>query len=154
MKKKNAFLGMIIAIMCLSCSSNSDEPVGLVDSIVGIWKQVRTVDILNGQMIIVNADDCGIQSSQTFNADQTYSYRFFDNEFTPCQLAEESVSGTWIKDGNFYNISFRFRDVTTGEEFDGDANIEYDARDIFIENDTLKIRFTFPDEVTIVEYTK
>ena len=137
-----------------SDETNDDDADETNDPIVGVWNQIRSFDMFDDEIIVSNSDSCARMNTQTFNSDQTYSYNFFDNEFSDCTLAEESVSGDWNRSGDFYDINFMYRQISTGEIFDGNEDIEYESRDIFIQNDTLKIRFNFIDESTTVEYIK
>ncbi len=155
MKKLNLFIGLLIGLSILSCSSDKNDSEEVNDPIVGIWKQVRVVDLYNGEEFISNSDNCAIQNTHTFNSNQTFSFKFYDNEFSDCHLSLESISGNWNKNGSNYDINYIYRNVVTDEQFNSNENIEYDTREIFIEDNVLKIKYTFsPNEITIVEYSK
>jgi hypothetical protein len=154
MKKLNLLIGLLMGITILSCSSDDNDSEDLYDPIVGEWNEVRTVEIVNGQTFTFDADNCELMNTETFNSNQTYEFKFYDDESGNCELSLESISGNWSKTGDFYDINSIFRNVNSGEEFNSNETIEYETRDIFIENDTLKIRYNFTNETTIVEYTK
>lgn len=154
MKKLNLVLGIFVGITILSCSSNDNNSEEINDAIVGEWNEVRTVEIFNGQTLAFDSDNCALMNTQTFNSNQTYEFMFHDDESENCELTLESISGNWSKTGDFYDINSVFQAVNTGEEFNSNENIEYETREIIIENDTLKIKYNFTNETTIVEYTK
>ncbi len=154
MNKLNLLLGILIGITILSCSSDDNSSEEINDPIIGIWNQVRVVEIFNGQTFTSNSDNCESMNTETFNSNGTYEFTFHDDEFGNCELSLESISGNWSRTGDFYDSNSIFRDVNTNEEFNSNENVEYEEREIFIQNDTLKIRLVFTNETTIVEYVK
>ncbi len=154
MNKLNLLLGILIGITILSCSSDDNSSEEINDPIIGIWNQVRVVEIFNGQTFTSNSDNCESMNTETFNSNGTYEFTFHDDEFGNCGLSLESISGNWNRTGDFYDSNSIFRDVNTNEEFNSNENVEYEEREIFIQNDTLKIRLVFTNETTIIEYVK
>lgn len=155
MKKLHLLLVILIGINLINCSSD-DNDNNSQDPIVGVWNEVRVVDIVDSGTFIEVSDACEVQNSQTFNSNQSYAFKLYDNEFGDCVYLLESIQGNWSRNGDFYDINYTYRDLTTGNEFDSNEFVEYDQREILIENDTLKIKYTFnsPYNLTIIEYTK
>ena len=154
MKKLNLLFGFLIGLTITSCSSDDNNSDEINDPIIGVWNEVRTVEIFNGQTFTFDSDNCELMNTKTFNSNGTYEFIFHDDESGNCELSLESISGNWSRTGDFYDTNSIFRDVNTNEEFNSNENIEYEEREIFIQNDTLKIKFIFTNETTIVEYVK
>ncbi|MDH7914360.1 hypothetical protein [Winogradskyella sp. SYSU M77433] len=146
MKKFKALLGTLITLTILSCSSDSNDSESN-DPIVGEWFYIKLVEINNNTTYESFPDNCELQTSQVFNSNGNYSFMFYGipENSSNCEVLNESISGDWGILNNNYDINYIYQDNITNEQFDSNEYIEYQSREIFIQNDTLNIRYNFSD---------
>lgn len=95
-------LAMTMSLGLISCSSDDDNSNVPEFTIVGTWK-VTAQYINNTQQDISSI--CAFKGNVKFISGGTYTEDVWEEEQgVPCHL-EETIGGTWVKNGNNYNIT-------------------------------------------------
>jgi hypothetical protein len=95
MKKLNLLLGILIAIMLFSCSSDDDSNESNQDELIGIWNLVSVENQGND----ITAVDCQIEQNIIFTANNTGTEKAPEEiTQTPCDFF--TVPFNWTRNGN------------------------------------------------------
>lgn len=91
--KQIILLFTVFALLCTSC--NSDDDAGSQDPIIGTWTYHQSfVDGVEEPL-----SNCEMQETFIFSSDGSVYYEYFEIIQGNCEL-EESVTGSWINNGN------------------------------------------------------
>ncbi|HUH47943.1 MAG TPA: lipocalin family protein [Arenibacter sp.] len=100
MKKQNLFYGLLALFIIFSSCSKDDDSNS--NSIVGIWKPIKEIDVCsNGSEEKIDYDSC--EQTGRFVFEKSGSFSKIDNYLNnngDCEL-DESYNGTWtLSDGD------------------------------------------------------
>lgn len=93
--KKLIVLFVATLSLCITSCGSDDDGVSQ-DALIGSWQFSQEFE--NGELI--TSDPCDLQDVLTFNADGSFTGRFFEDDGTGTCVELEGVTGTWENGGN------------------------------------------------------